>query len=86
MAALMEDLYNIVYKTDRFAYEKKNNLSSKQLIPNKLTFLFNLGTPAAKQSQNREIIYSKYIFFRFFSMLIFLPPLSSRKKTQNNED
>lgn len=30
MAALMEDLYNIVYKTDRFAYEKKkNNLSSK---------------------------------------------------------
>lgn len=23
MAALMEDLYNIVYKTDRFAYEKK---------------------------------------------------------------
>lgn len=39
-----------------------------------------MGTPAAKQSQNREIIYSKYIFFRFFSMLIFLPPLSSRKK------
>lgn len=30
MAALMEDLYNIVYKTDRFAYEKKkNNLYSK---------------------------------------------------------
>lgn len=23
MAALMEDLYNIVSKTDRFAYEKK---------------------------------------------------------------
>lgn len=23
MAALMEDLNNIVYKTDRFAYEKK---------------------------------------------------------------
>lgn len=29
MAALMEDLYNIVYKTDRFAYEKK-----KIYIPN----------------------------------------------------
>lgn len=29
MAALMEDLYNIVYKTDRFAYEKKKNLYSK---------------------------------------------------------
>ena len=29
MAALMEDLYNIVYKTNRLAYEKKKNLSSK---------------------------------------------------------
>lgn len=26
MAALMEDLYNIVYKTDRFAYEKKKKI------------------------------------------------------------
>lgn len=32
MAALMEDLYNIVYKTDRFAYAKKKKQFIFQII------------------------------------------------------